>query len=1714
MSFTYGSNSRPYDFNVGSLTKDYNQIGLEQYEKITEPNKPRYYSVTFEKELPEELYKSLELIPITKLQELASKEYENEFYDIIKVQVDPKFMNVELQEFVTAEDGELELADYEKLTINRFIESVKSGVLIPKGSMVEVENKEIEKMENVNDMDILEPEMVDAELSDSQQNMNLWNNDSWYEMHPDKVLGEIYTASSKYGEVIKVRGTIDALSRIEVPENWGQLGLNNNNPLLSVDNQIPNSVIENETNSELITNVIKQSKKDVVEKVKRVRKKQMQVETDSVETEEQNIEVQTFEETWKNYNEGISADDLECHVWYKSKIGAPLSKMWVNLIRPTYPESEDLKESVEYNVSEEKVREWIENGVAFWFNRQVLPAYLYLSGDVYEKKRALQQDKEYIIQNFGEAVFEQQETAISTAFSKKQESRLILRGNNEEGLTLVPFSDIAKNFEVSRLNSFKDENDRFVVYQGYAKGVPFINWEKTIGISSYGRNVARREVLSLKDAFCYYLIKFKPPLKKQGITHYEILKIYVNQGSASSGAKGNSPEEVEKKKAQALKKKQIANLEGKRLFAKFLYDELDEIQRIELETIWNSTYNNYLFVDSKKVPVAFTWTKYVRGQLEILRPEKREAVAFMMNNGSGVLSYDVGVGKTPSAIFSISSFIDSGYSKRPLIVVPNQVYKQFINEIKSFAPHLKINGLYNLGGGYLSQYIDENGRIIKQPEVGSVSIMTYEAFEKLGFKEDTINRLYKNFYEILNQGGEDERSETEKQKVTLEQRLLKLMGKGLEGSILPIEDLGFDFICYDEAHKGKKVFSVVKGEVDEDGEGNTDEYDEGKKGKKTKTSKNPYVINSGSPSAIGLKMFMMNQYILRTNGEKNIMLLTATPFTNSPLEIFSVLSSVAYNTLQNSDLSNLKKFFDNYVDVTYELVITSTLKANVKQVIKGFRNLTSLQSIVRRYILYKTGEDVGVPRPSKVVLPLTKKKINNEVIDLPDSEKIETFIKMSPIQEELMSMVIGYVETGEPNIPMDCEPIWKRKGISTEPKEFSEEESAEGRDALERAKEGLSDDAFDDEIKRSVRILRGMSFGRAIAISPYLFACLPLNEMPTPKQFVENSPKIKYALDCIKSVKEHHEKMGTPMSGQVIYSDRGVELFGLIKDYLIDEIGFAKNEIGIIKSGMGDYYNTKGKVNKNSKEYIKNLFNGEIYNEETQLFEPIDDSERIKVIIGSSTIKEGINLQKYSTCLYNLNVDWNPTDVQQLEGRIWRQGNTFSSVRIVTPLLIDSTDAFIFQKLEEKTARINSIWEIEGKNSVLKIEDIDPQALKKALIRNPEVITTYRIEEILEKLKDDLLIYEGLQGKLRSIIQNISVVNKNIDILLPVLRYFYPKTFSLENLPTDKLELAQKIINAISKMEQSISNNGYIVNDEGQAIFDDNGYQLRNWKGDIEEKRIKEWEKKNPEQVKKNAKLRSWDDEYVDPKYKPVTEGDEYFIWDNISSDFLDFVTKTNPNFDYDSPFYRYSFNNTMNSGFARYRRDLGTANKELKKDKNDVLNTLDITLNFEDISSIEAKRDDVNETLANLKREELNVQLDEYRAQMIEGILIEIEENFIPPKPLYEVVADFSKLNYLLDDKKIDKKESKQAEVIKIESVITNTTENVESAKRMIDSVGKAVESVETTPESEEMSLSDLQNLLDGYKDTIEFLSGQDKKDMKILIEALTETIEFLKLA
>ena len=235
------------------------------------------------------------------------------------------------------------------------------------------------------------------------------------------------------------------------------------------------------------------------------------------------------------------------------------------------------------------------------------------------------------------------------------------------------------------------------------------------------------------------------------------------------------------------------------------------------------------------------------------------------------------------------------------------------------------------------------------------------------------------------------------------------------------------------------------------------------------------------------------------------------------------------------------------------------------------------------------------------------------------------------------------------------------------------------------------------------------------------------------------------------------------MSGQVIFMTKGTSCFNYITDYCVEYLGLKQHEVGII--GSGNYI---GKKKYEDKGAVQDAFLGrklDMSDPVNPKYVDIPDSDRIKVLVGSGSIKEGVNLQYYSSCLYVCEVDWNPTDMTQLEGRIWRQKNAFANVRIVIPLLENSHDAFIYSKLQEKTGRINQIWSNEGGNE-FDLDQFNPEEMTRQVSRNPkqiaELIKKDKEKQVMDKILEDTIALNNFR-KVRLLSKDIQdIENKNL----------------------------------------------------------------------------------------------------------------------------------------------------------------------------------------------------------------------------------------------------------------------------------------------------------------------------------------------------------------
>lgn len=171
-----------------------------------------------------------------------------------------------------------------------------------------------------------------------------------------------------------------------------------------------------------------------------------------------------------------------------------------------------------------------------------------------------------------------------------------------------------------------------------------------------------------------------------------------------------------------------------------------------------------------------------------------------------------------------------------------------------------------------------------------------------------------------------------------------------------------------------------------------------------------------------------------------------------------------------------------------------------------------------------------------------------------------------------------------------------------------------------------------------------------------------------------------------------------PGGGQMIFSDlgtaavearRGFSAYRWIKDQLVER-GIPAEEIAFVQ----DYRKTS------EKQRLFAAFN----------------AGKVRVVLGSSAMMgTGVNAQKRLIALHHLDVPWLPSDIEQREGRIERQGNQNEEIAIFAYATLTSMDAQMWSQNSRKQRFIEMA--MSGDRSVRRLEDAGSQANQFALAK-------------------------------------------------------------------------------------------------------------------------------------------------------------------------------------------------------------------------------------------------------------------------------------------------------------------------------------------------------------------------------------------------------------
>lgn len=731
------------------------------------------------------------------------------------------------------------------------------------------------------------------------------SNNDWFKKHPEKILGEVIQTTNQFGKLV---------DKVVCHE-----GLSIQDELNKIDFFIKDINIKKivENNKEEQNQILDVEQLEIVQDKEKVTSKKTQKNTEQ-KTEEIKEKVlapvMTSEEFAKLYGKDFKAEELP--IWRATN--------WEGIIDTTklsFEEENLLHESDNYVEIEP---------------RQFTHKVLFESGDIGSKITRYQN----LIENLYD-----EDTREFDLYKK-----------NIEHLEQIAPAKIPMERLHFGLNSTLAEE--FMVDHVSPEGeIVKLNLQESFILWAKGETYA-----SAMDKGYYWRggIDFATANISQeefpnSVSWYDIVE-YIDKKTVKAdriSTWNKDEDEIKADKAQARREaeeKRMARSEtADKLFDRYLHEGLSETLTKKVEAEYNRRFNSYIIPDYSKLPLFIDGMSRTKNDKKFkLYEQQIKGVSFLCNKGNGLLAYDVGVGKTAAGIVATVNQIQTGRSKRPVIIVPNAVYAKWYKDISDLFPNIRVNDLYNLNKESTEKYRDkDNPHKLDIPE-NSISLITYEGLKNITFNDTSCeNELFDDFSKLLSVDPFDGSSRENAKNADNIKAVIGKSSQVKNTNYIFYEDCGFDNITVDEAHNFKNLWTVPR--------------------PKNKGESNEFSgIPSGKPSARALKLFAMTQYTQRHNEDRNVFLLTATPFTNSPLEVYSMLSYVGRKRLIDSGLYSLRDFCNQFAHTKLELGVNSKGEIDQKQVMKDWKELPALQKILTEFIDKVDGEELKeIIRPKK-----------------------------------------------------------------------------------------------------------------------------------------------------------------------------------------------------------------------------------------------------------------------------------------------------------------------------------------------------------------------------------------------------------------------------------------------------------------------------------------------------------------------------------------------------------------------------------------------------------------------------------------------------------------------------------------------------------------------------------------------------------------------------
>ncbi|WP_421849875.1 PLxRFG domain-containing protein [Oricola sp.] len=750
----------------------------------------------------------------------------------------------------------------------------------------------------------------------------------------------------------------------------------------------------------------------------------------------------------------------------------------------------------------------------------------------------------------------------------------------------------------------------------------------------------------------------------------------------------------------------------------------DDARREELAGIYNDVFNT-------DVQRAFDGSHLhlpgkVSDDVISLRPHQKNFVWRVLQSSTTLADHTVGAGKTFAAIASAMELRRTGMAQKPLFVVPNHLVGQWAADFVQLYPGARILAT-------TKNDFEKNNRkrLFARMATGDYDaiVVAHSSFGKIGldpeFEADFIRKQIADLEDSMKalraESGEKSRnvSQLAKWRENMKAKLKHLLDAGAKDDGLTFNEIGIDALFVDEAHEFKNLaFPTSMTRVA--GLGNP----------------------QGSQKAADL--YMKVQAVKERTGGRNIVFLTGTPISNTMAEMYTVQRYLDGEMLEQMGIAH----FDAWAKVFGEVVTDWELSPSGQYKLKSrFARFVNIPELMQRYLSFGdviTNDDIQAMLAAQGKrLPLPKVKGGKPQNIIVDRSKDQAAYIGEPIDRDGVQVYPdGSLVWRAENLPKGK----PEKGADNMLKVMSDARKA----ALDMR---LIDSAYGDNPRSKVNRAADQMLRLYKAWSHKRGTQLVFIDLSTPAGArAKEAARIRELLSRAEDGDAAAQEIVNRLSPDELAAlDGDFSVYDDLRQKLIER-GIPPEEVAFIHDANTDL-------------------------QKQELFGKVR-SGRVRFLFGSTPkMGAGTNVQNRLVALHHLDAPWRPSDLEQREGRIIRQGNELYAedpdgfeIEILRYATKQTLDSRMWQTIEGKARFIQQLR--KGASGERVIEDIGGEAanaaeMKAASSGNPLILEEMDLRQKLRRLESQRMEHERDQHRVVASMRGLQRTVESINASLP-----------------------------------------------------------------------------------------------------------------------------------------------------------------------------------------------------------------------------------------------------------------------------------------------------------------------------------------------------------